>query len=110
LRFEIGRYKQQAIVIRKGQTGGANNGWMIGQRPYVRPVTHSPATACAQQQLPLWRDRRNRRMITHRRITTSGIYSRSIAALRRGELSQLMTTSQAVDGLRGSFDNAVCVE
>jgi hypothetical protein len=34
----------------------------------------------------------------------------SIPALRRGESSQLTTTSQAVDGLRGSFDNAVCVE
>jgi hypothetical protein len=39
-----------------------------------------------------------------------GIYSASIPALRRGELSQLLTPSQAVDGMRGSFDNAVCVE
>jgi hypothetical protein len=49
-------------------------------------------------------------MIAHRNVTTNGIYSPSIPALRRGELSQLTTTSQLVDGLRGSFDNAVCVE
>jgi hypothetical protein len=49
-------------------------------------------------------------MIARRDVTTSGIYSPSIPAFRRSELSQLATTSQLVDGLRGSFDNEVCVE
>jgi hypothetical protein len=38
------------------------------------------------------------------------VYSPSFAPPRRGELSQLMTPSQQVDGPRGPFDNAVCVE
>jgi hypothetical protein len=32
LRFRFGRYQQQAIVIRKGQTGGANDARMTGLR------------------------------------------------------------------------------
>src|SRR5882757_8120358 len=43
-------------------------------------------------------------------VRTSAIYSPSFPPPRRAELSQLMMTCQAVDGLRGSFDNAVCVE
>jgi hypothetical protein len=38
------------------------------------------------------------------------VYSVSFALPRRGELSQFMMASQAVDGLRQSFDNADCVE
>src|SRR4029079_8041049 len=48
--------------------------------------------------------------IGRRAVTTSPKYSPKSAPQRRGDLSQLMTTSQAVDGPRGSFDNAVCVE
>jgi hypothetical protein len=108
--LSFGRYKQQAIVIRKGQTDGANDARMTGQRLYVRPVTLSPAGPAPIKRSPLREPPRNHRMIARGDVTTNGIYSPSIPAFRRGELSQLATTSQLVDGLRGSFDNEVCVE
>ena len=70
-----------------------------GRRTSVRPVT---LPGCGPQS-------RNRQTAAQA-ATAGAIYSPSFAPPRRGELSQLMTTSQAVDGLRGSFDNAVCVE
>ena len=82
---------------------------MTGRAPYVRPVT-LPLAGRSLPAIAVLRASCNHGMITHRIVTTCGIYSASIPALRRGELSQLTTKSQAVDGLRGSFDNAVCVE
>ena len=99
---------QQAIVIRKGQTGSAND----------QPVTaahqcETGYTASGRGTRPHgWpgKGSRNHWMIMHRDVTTAGFIPLRSASVRRGELSQLTTTSQVVDGLRGSFDNAVCVE
>jgi hypothetical protein len=46
----------------------------------------------------------------HQDVTPNTIYSVAFARPRRDQLSQLMTASQAVDGLLAWFDNADSVE
>jgi hypothetical protein len=98
----VGRSRQQAIVIRKGQTRPANDS-RATSAGYVRRVT-----------LPgLRRSRKRSRphgTISAVQPTAPAIYSATPGQFYRDQLSQLTTSSQAVDGLRAWFDNAESVE
>jgi hypothetical protein len=97
----VGRSRQQAIVIRKGQTRPANDS-RVTAAGYVRRVT-LPGAAQPKALLPARDDQRRAAHGTSDLFRTPGQFYRD-------QLSQLTTSSQAVDGLRAWFDNAESVE
>jgi hypothetical protein len=100
----IGRRPHQAIVIGKGQTGEARDGGMTGWR-----ILGDKDHIISHYRLHAFRGNPHRFHGT-KTVTANTIYSSAFARPRRGQLSQLMTASQAVDGLRTWFDNAHSVE